>query len=93
LLPRTAAGAPGASLEAGPANASEDAAHDRCVEHFVVPSQLLAIEVLRRPLEFTLGASILGHEPLRQTIAEVHGLAELVCRRRLKTEHSAPVEN
>src|SRR5664280_3007115 len=59
-LSRTAGGAPGASLEVGQANAWEDAAHDHCVEHFLIPSQLLVVEVLRRPLEFTQYLSILS---------------------------------
>jgi hypothetical protein len=35
-------------------NASADATHDRFADIFLTPSQLLGVEVLRRPLEFTL---------------------------------------
>jgi len=53
LLPRTAGDAPGASPEADRANAWEVALHDRCADPFLIPSQLLVVEVLQRPIEFT----------------------------------------
>jgi hypothetical protein len=58
LPPRTAAGA----LVAPPwdvlANASERAQHEPTVDDAVYPSQLLRVEVLRRPIESTLGAMV-----------------------------------
>jgi hypothetical protein len=39
-------------------NASEHVAHDRLVDACLLPSQLLSLEVLRRPLDFTQYASI-----------------------------------
>jgi len=50
---RTAGVALGAIPEAVQANAWADAAFDQIVDVFLSPSQLLAHEVLRRPLEFT----------------------------------------
>jgi hypothetical protein len=58
LPPRTAGDALGASPEVDRANASEDEVRDPCVELLSIPSQLLVVKVLRRPLEFTHGASL-----------------------------------
>jgi putative transposase len=50
-LPRTAVGAHVAPLADGPANASPDDPHDQLLDASLLPSQLLTVEVLRRPVE------------------------------------------
>jgi transposase InsO family protein len=49
--------------------------HDCCVEPFLVPSQLLIVEVLRRPLEFTQYTSA----EFRELLAE-HGIVQSLAR-------------
>src|SRR5712692_6799139 len=51
-LPRTVADARTASPTDDQVNASEDATPDQLVETCLFPSQLLTVEMLRRPLEF-----------------------------------------
>jgi len=51
-LPRTVADARAASPTDDQVNASEDATPDQLVETCLFPSQLLTVEMLRRPLEF-----------------------------------------
>jgi len=65
-LPRTAADAPGARLEVDQATAVEDVALDQIVDVFLSPSQLLALEVLRRPPESTQYLSIRYTERLAE---------------------------
>ena len=48
-------------------NASEDAEHDQTVDACPLPSQLLAVEALRRPIEFTQYTSIRYTERLAES--------------------------
>ena len=62
--PRTAACARAARLAVAPVNAPEDAKPDPPVGACLLPSQLLTLEVLRRPVESTLGTAVgVDHGP------------------------------
>src|SRR5712692_8421367 len=63
-LPRTVADARAASPTDDQVNASEDATPDQLVETCLFPSQLLTVEMLRRPLEFALAAVVGMHHRL-----------------------------
>jgi hypothetical protein len=49
--PKTAVGAHVAPPADGPVNASPDDPHDQLLDPFLLPSQPLTIEALRRPVE------------------------------------------
>ena len=72
--PRTAADARGASPEAGQVNASAGAAPDQqLVDVSVLPSQLLTVEVLRRPLDSALRAVVaVDHDTFGLAVLDRH---------------------
>jgi hypothetical protein len=65
----------------GPANASPDDPHDQLLDASLLPSQLLTVEVLRRPIEFTLGIPITQHnqEPTEALLEAQHQVSGLLC--------------